>query len=249
MGQPGSGGSPLGGGGGSTGAPTTGGRGRGGGGDDGRLTRITWWEADLGKIRVVTPRDGEKQQSPEASEDDEVRKAFKMSAWDPKPTLLYFHYEHEDPNVGKATERQCKLLDDETVARWSALFHCVEVDMNHSDIERLARFGAGETPSFAVVNQDLEVVAKSDAVGNSKQAAAFLRRTVQEGFPEYWKQVEAQIAEHRKLIAEAGQLSRKKETRKAYDTLQIVLFSGIRISSEWEKALELSEKIAKELDE
>ena len=234
------------------GAPSTGGGGRRGGGSGGgataRQTFIYWHEAVLKTPAEVTPKqEGEET----ASEADLVREMLDMSEWDPKPVLLYFHREHDDAaenaDAGKPWKKQCSELDDEKVARWAGLYHFVEVDVDKSEARMLERFGAGEGPSFAIVNQDLEVVAKSTAIPNAKRFAGFLQTTVKSHFDEYWATIEARLDEQKDALREAKSLEKQKDIVGALSKVRAVTRSTLRIGDHFDDAVKLDGQLAQKL--
>jgi hypothetical protein len=179
-----------------------------------------------------------------------MRRAFGMSDWDKRPTLLYFHYPHEEkPQValasGAASKKQCKNLNDETVARWSTLFHCVEVDMSSSHAKLLEKFGAGEQPSFAIVTKDLKVVAKS-AVVNKKGFVALLKKVAPE-FKSYWKNVQERIKLQKTKLADARKLAKSGSEEKALLRYREIREDGVRIAKSWEPARAAAEKLEAKL--
>src|SRR5438067_8042679 len=107
------------------GAPTGAGGFSTGGGGSGRsagtsLPRITWFEwtdSKIDRIKVVTSDDGK---AAALSPAEHIKHCLgideAVASNDVRPTLVYFHWPHEDPLAGKATEHLCtKVLDDETV--------------------------------------------------------------------------------------------------------------------------------------
>ncbi len=230
------------------GGPRAGGRtGGGGGGDAGRLTFIAWKEATLKKPGAVTGGKAGEEQPDEA---DLLRKMLHISDWDPRPTLLYFHRDHEDEedkDSGKPWAKQCKELNDELVARWAGLYVFVEVDMANSDAEMLTRFGAGSGPSFAVVSRELEVSATSGPLTSGKKFAAFLERTVETQFSEYWSDVAKQLDEQKEALSEAKRLEKAKELDAALDRVRQVTRSTLRIAPFFDDAVKIEKKLAERL--
>ena len=226
-----------------------GGRGRATGGGEQRETWITWFEAKLELAKAITPKEGEKTEK--VSETERIRRAFGMSEWDPRPTLLYFHYPHDEEDLdkkdahGKATLSQCKKLDDEKIARWSNLYHCVEVDMSSSETKLLERFGASEGPSFAIVNRDLEVIATSKPCGK-KQFVSLLKSTLPK-FKEYWKEVQTRLAEQKQAVKEAKALEKKKELERALTRYQEVRGSDLRIGKWYDDAVKDAQRLERKI--
>lgn len=194
---------------------------------------------------MITPREGE--QIEQLTEEQRLSAALYISEWEPKPTLLYFHIEHDDAKLGKASLDQCKALDDEKVARWSQLYNCVEVNVAESSDELLQRFGYEAGPSFAVVDNTLNVVATSKAIGSSKKFNSFLQKTLKSHFGEYWKDVQEQLDEQKKLFQEAKSLARKKDLERARDRLHEVRISTLRIGDWWDDARKEAERLDREL--
>lgn len=174
-----------------------------------------------------------------------------MSEWDPKPVLLYFHRGHdeEDGDAGDAWKKQCSEFDDEKVARWSGLYHFVEVDIAKSDEKMLERFGAGTGPSFAVVDQDLRVVATSGPLPNAKRFTGFLESTVKSGLPDYWKSIQEQLDAQEAALREARSLEKKKEIAQALEAVRRVTRSSLRVGAFFDDAVKLDEKLARKLED
>ena len=170
-----------------------------------------------------------------------------MSEWEPRPTLLYFHHDHEHKRLGKTTLKQCKLLDSEKVARWSHLFHMVEVDMDGSDTKILKRFKAKDKPSFAVVDRDLNVVVESKLFKSSKDAATFLKTTLQSKFPKYWAEVKERLTEQSKLLKEGQKHLRRKELQQALNCFHDIRVSDLRIAPYWDEVVREATKLEKEI--
>jgi len=234
------------------GAPSTGGgagrRGAStGGADASRRTYIHWHETALTTPAEVTPREGEGK----VEEADAIRDMLAMSEWDPKPVLLYFHRGHddEDGDAGKPWKKQCQQIDDELVARWAGLYHFVEVDVDKSEAKMLARFGAAEGPSFAVVNQDLEVKATSAAIPNAKRFASFLESTVKSQFEDYWAAIQERIDDQKESLREAKSLEKKKDVVGALSAVRSITRSALRIAPFFDEAVKLDEKLTKKLAE
>ena len=225
-----------------------GGRGAKSGGGNSRQTYIQWFEAKLELAQAITPKAGEKIE--QVSETERIRRAFGMSEWEPKPTLLYFHFPHEEDDeaktsVGKLTKKQCKDLDDENVARWSRLYHCVEVDMGSSHAKLLKRFGAGEKPSFAIVDRDLKVIAQS-ALTTKKGFVSMLEKNLPK-FTDFWKSVKEQLDEQKTALAEAKKLVAAKNLKAALEKYHIIRTSNLRIAKWWDAAVKDAKKLEKKL--
>jgi hypothetical protein len=235
------------------GAPSTGGgAGRRGGGGSGsaesRQTYIYWHEAALKTPAEVTPKEGEEA----VQEADLIRDMLGMSEWDPKPVLLYFHREHdeesENADAGKPWKKQCGEIDDEKVARWAGLYHFVEVDVDKSEEKMLERFGATTGPSFAIVNQDLEVVATSTAIPNAKRFAGFLQTTVKSHFEEYWTTIQERLDEQKETLREVKSLEKKKDIVGALSALRTITRSSLRIGSHFDDAVKLDAKLTRKME-
>jgi hypothetical protein len=219
---------------------------RGGGGGSAaaaRQTHIAWFEAELKTPAAITGADGAEKET----EADALRRMLGMSEWDPKPVLLYFHSEHEEKGVGKPWADQCKQIDDENVARWSGLYHFVEIDRDKSEAKLLERFGAGAGPSFAIVNQDLEVKATSAEVGSPKKFATFLHSTVKKQFSEYWGEIQTRLDEQKAALQEAKSLAKKKDVTGALMRVREVTRSSLRIGSFFDDAVKMDTKLTKKL--
>ncbi len=218
---------------------------------EGTTTGIVWIEAALTAPAAITGEAATKE-----TLEQHLHKILESSEWDPKPTLLYFHHEHDVDEEegekltaqGKLSLKQCKSLDDEKVARWSQLYKFVEVNVPTSENELLARFKAGNGPSFTIINQDLEVKASSGTLGNSKGVVSFLQSTVKKHFPDYWKQVQDRLDLQKKALKDARSLEKSKKYDEALDRVREVTGSQLRIGPQYDDAVKLGAKIRKKLD-
>ena len=235
----------VGGGGISTGGGTGGRRGGGGGSAaNARQTHISWFEAELKTPAAITGSDGAEKET----EADALRRMLGMSEWDPKPVLLYFHTAHDgEGDAGKPWATQCKQIDNEKVARWSGLYHFVEVDMAKSEKKLLERFGATNGPSFAIVNQDLEVVTTSATIGSAKKFAGFLQSTVKKHFVEYWAEIQVRLDEQKDALKEAKSLEKKKDITGAVMRVREVTRSALRIGPFWDDAVKMDKKLTRKM--
>ena len=215
------------------------------------MSSITWHEVRLTAAPVVTPKEGAAGSAvPPTDGDDHLKKLLRVHRMDPRPTLLYFHYPHEDvekPGAsGKASRKLCRMLAEEAFARWGLLVRCFEVDAENSDAKVLERLGVGEGPSFAIVDENLAVVAKSGSFVNAKTAAAFVRDAVTAKFQEYWKAVSARVEEQRKLVAEARALAKQKKFDEALTRYDTVVWSDLRIGDFFDDACKEWAEVSKE---
>jgi hypothetical protein len=217
----------------------------------GRRTWIEWFEASLKVQAVVTPSEGGAA-TPKPSDDERIRKAFRMSEWDPKPVLLYFHFPHEEKaevakKPGRAALQQCAALDDEFIARWCALAHCVEVDMSKSDRKARERFGAGAMPAFALVDQDLNLIAGTPVLA-TKPFAAWIEATLPK-FETYWKTVTERLEDQKKARDLGQSLEKKKDLRGAIEAYQQIRTSNLRIAPFWDETANRAAELEKQIHE
>lgn len=208
------------------------GRGSGTGTNEKRevVSPIQWQEVQLQPAAAITPKEGEKAGK---TGDEQLAETLRIHRMDPRPTLLYFHHEHEDiekPDAaGRATKKLCEMLADDAFTRWGLLIKCVEVNVAKSDAKLIQRLGAGEGPSFAILDHKLEVVAKSGAFATPKLAGIFVRDAVTTSFPNYWKELNRRIEEQRKVVAEARALVKEKKLEDALTRFDSVIFSDVRV--------------------
>jgi hypothetical protein len=213
------------------------------------MSSITWNEVVLTAAPAVTPKEGEKSPGGGTGSggtgdggagDEHLRKLLRVHRMDPRPTFLYFHHPHEDVEkpgaAGKASRKLCRMLAEEAFARWGLLVRCFEVDAEKSDAKVLERLGAGDGPSFAIVDENLAVVARSGSFVSAKTAAAFVRDAVTTKFPAYWKSVAERVEEQRKLVAEARTLAKQKKFDQAVARYDAVVWSELRIGDFFDDA-------------
>lgn len=213
---------------------------------------MRWDEAVLPATQVVTPAaPGEKTETPEAV----LERTLKISKWNPSLTLLYFHTPHEELDKSKlvgaagATFRQCKTFFHEDVARWLSLYHPVEVDMGKSDAKTAERLGFKDGAMFAVIDQDMNVLATSKPIANSEGVAAFLKTTLKsEKCAKYWEPVAKQIEEQKKALDAARALVAKEKFKEALDQYDLVLGSNVRVGEFWDDAAKEAAKIRRKAE-
>jgi len=175
-----------------------------------------------------------------------------VSQWNPGLTLLYFHTPHEDVAKDKlagqalATFRQCALFGDAKVVRWLQLLHCVEVDMGASDAKKCERLGAKDGAIFAIIDQDLNVIATTKPVAESDNVTAFLKSTLKsEKAAKYWAPIQTQIDEQKATLEKARALANQHKYKESLEQYKLILASPVRISDSWDTAAKESQKIAR----
>ncbi len=216
---------------------------RGAAADAGRQTYINWKEAALTGPAALTG-DG----APEAlSLDEHLKQLLGVSEWDPKPTLLYFHRDHEEGKENRAWDKQCGDFNDESIARWSQLYRFVEIDVAKSDAALLERFGMGEGPSFSVLDRNLEVVAKSGALVGGKKVVGFLQSTVKAKFDALWKDVSERLDAQRALLTDAKDLEKAKNLQGALDKVREVTRSWLRVGEFYDDAVREEARLVRKL--
>jgi hypothetical protein len=204
-----------------------------------RLTYFKWTEARIGAFQALTPREGEELTGPK-TELEHVKRSlgFDEAArrGDTRPTLVYFHWPHDDTPNGKLSTTICtRVLDDEQAARWAKLFRCVQVDMGETKAEYAKLVGAGDGPSFVALDADLKVRASIDGMKSGSK----LRKAIEKAFnafPAYRKEIRKKMASHRKMLADAKKLEKADKYEEALKIVDSIRFGDIRIHGEFEKA-------------
>lgn len=187
----------------------------------------------------MTPAPGEIATGPQ-TEVEHIQQALGITAalerGDRRPTLVYFHWPHDESYNGKLSTTICtRVLDDEHAARWGKLFRCVQVDMAETKPEYAERIGAGSKPCFAAIAADLEVRARFDG----KKSGSKLRKAIEaafKSFPDYRKEIKAKMTEHRKLLARAKRLEKADKLEAALELVDEIRFGDVRVHKEFEKA-------------
>ena len=240
----------------STGAPSSSDSGKGSvtnANADDHFSYVRWDEATITPVQTVTPTaPGEKLETP----DDQLRRMIKVSTWSPGLTLLYFHTPHEGlaptqlVGPAAATLRQCKTFHDEQVARWQLLMHCVEVDMGTSDAKTAERLGFKDGAIFAIVDQDLRVVATSKPIATADSVALWLKKTLQsEPCAKHWASVQTQIDEQKKELEKARALAAQDKWKDSLEQYRLVLDSKVRIGEPWDEAAKEVAKAARKAEQ
>lgn len=239
--------------------PTTPGDGRGGRRVSGSAPRITffeWTEATIGPFTAVTPRDGETVTGPKTPR-EHVRAAlgFDEAAkrQDDRPTLVYFHWPHDDAQHGKLTTAVCtRVMNDEQSARWGRLFRCVQVDMSATEAKYAEMVGAGKGPSIVALDGDLEVLARIPAVKSSTKLSKALEKAFGK-FPAYRKKIGRLLAQQAKWLDRARKLEKQGELEEALELVDKIRFGSLRVGPEYDKAyaygLRLAQKVEQSKDD
>jgi hypothetical protein len=204
-----------------------------------RLTFFKWDEVKLGKIQVVTPKEGEPDPgviTPELH----IKKALGFNAAarknDERPVLVYFHYPHDDKAHGKLSTTICsRTLDDETAARWSLLFRCVQIDMGETETEYAELIGSTGKPGFVALDEDLKVVATLDPSKSASKLRKSLEKAFQK-FPAARKELKQLLKEQGQWMDEAKRLEKAKEYEDALELVDKIRFGNVRVGSDWAKA-------------
>jgi len=238
--------------GGSIGTPSLGGSGRGRSvGAMPRLTYFEWTEATIGKIQAITPKEGEEPRGPVTAE-EHIRKALGFDTAklrnDKRPVLVYFHYPHDDPQFGKLSTSVCsRTLDDEQAARWSLMFRCVQVDMGATLAEYANRIGHKGEPVFVALDDDLAVRAEIPVTKSGAKLKKALESAFQ-AFPVAVRQLEKDIAEHKRLLAKAKALEKKDEYEDAVKAVDQIRFGKVRVSPYFEKSVTYGQLLAEKAE-
>jgi len=216
-----------------------------------RLTFFQWTEACIGKIQAITPKAGEARRGPITAE-EHMRKAlgFDDAAQkkDTRPVLVYFHYPHDSARWGKLMTSICsRTLDDEQAARWSKMFRCVQLDMGATEKKYAEMIGSRGEPRFVALDQDMKVkaeipLAKSGSKVKKALEAAFKK------LPAATKKLKKDIANHKKWMAEAKRLEKKKEFEEAVEVIDQIRFGNVRVSPYFEKAVMYGQVLAQKAE-
>ncbi len=199
--------------------------------------------------KVVTGKKADPKPVDEAEERQEhLLRSLKVAGGDTRPLLLFFHWDHEHEELGKPQTKQCRVMDDEKVARWAGLFHCAEIDVEDSDAKLLKDLGLGEKPSFAIVTNELKLVTTATELNTSRKVVGFMKDALAaEPLQAYWKTVEEELQHQQDSLKKARKLLKKKELLDAHDLFESVRFSEVRIGKFWEDAVTDYEDVAKKI--
>lgn len=204
-------------------------------------TQLKWRGVELREMPAVTgvgQRWDEKAQA-EAERRHLRRQLGIRSANPPGATLVVFHYFHGEGLHGKAQDKLCHCLHDETVARWGRLMHCVEVFVPESSRKLVEQLGGGTKPMVAVLDAELNVVARLENVRSARKTWKFLRATLQEKLPEYWAEIESRLDEQQVELQRAKRLVKEKDLEEANRVLRGIYFSDLRVGEWWDDAAAL----------
>ena len=214
-----------------------------------RITYFEWDDACIGPIETITPREGEDPVDPPTPE-EHVKAALGFSSAsirkDDRPTLVYFHWPHEDTKHGKLTTTICtRTMNDEQSARWSKLFRCVQVDMGETEAKFATLAGAGNGPSIVALNAEMKIVSTIPAakIKSSTKLSKALESAF-EKFPAYRKMIKAEIAQHAKWLKDARKLEKAGKEGEALELVNKIRLGNIRIGGEYDKAHAYGRKLA-----
>jgi hypothetical protein len=216
-----------------------------------RMTWFDWKDAKVGKLRATTSGD---EASKPVTTLDHVRHCLGIDeaekAGDRRPTLVFFHWPHEDGQKdaqAKGSAELCqRVLNDEASARWALLFRCVQVDMSASDPELVTALGAGDQPSFVVCGSDTKAVAKIPALGSASKWVKAAQDAFGK-FPEAKKSLERTLAEQTKALEKARAAMKADKLEEALAAYDSVRNSDVRVGPQFDRAcvdaFELEQKI------
>ena len=209
-----------------------------------RLTYFKWTEVNIGKIQAITggPTTGQAGESDSGiiTPEQHLKKALQFDTaakkGDKRPLLVYFHYPHDDRVHGKLSTTVCsRTLNDETAARWSKLFRCIQIDMGASEVKYAEMIGSTGKPAFVALDRDLKVKASIDPV----KSASKLRKAIEKAFnkfPDAKKALKALLKQHARWMDEAKRLEKKKEYDDALELVDQIRFGEVRVGPDWAKA-------------
>lgn len=205
------------------------------------MTWFEWIEAKVDRLRATTSNDPNVPEAKALTPEEHVRHCLGMDEAalraDLRPTLVYFHWPHEDPVDGKRFATLClKVLDDEQVARWGRLFRCVQVDMSSSDPRMLAVLGAGEKPVFAVYGAETtKPLLSIGAQATPGKMAKALEDAIGK-VPSAKKSLDEALALQEKALAEAKALLKQDKLAEALAAYDRIRLSEVRVSPSFDKA-------------
>ena len=214
---------------------------------------VKWDDAVLEAEKAITPTaPGEKPET----RIDQLRRILRVSVWSPSLTLLYFHTPHEElakdkiAGMALATLNQCKTLHDDGVSKWLSLYHCVEVDMGKSDLKTAELLGFKDGALFAVVDQDMKVLASSKSLPKSENVATFLKTTIKSDVCKtFWTPIQKQIDEQKKWLDEGRALAEKKQWKESLEKYQMILNSPVRIADFYDETAKEVVKVQRKAEE
>ncbi len=202
-------------------------------------------------MRAVTGGEEADEEAEEPTPEKHVRKVIGIDKanryGDKRPTLVYFHWPHEDGKEGKVSEKTCKILDDEEAARWSLLFRCVQVDMGTSETEFAQLIGAKDAPSFVLLDKDAKVVTAFPAFKSARKVSQALEKGLKK-FPAYNKKVKADLKQQCDWLAEAKKLQKAKKNKEALALIDKVRFSNLRVGDHYDKSHDTGRALAAKID-
>lgn len=214
------------------------------------MTWFEWDETAIGAMQTVTPRDGEDEVV--LTKEQHIQRALGIlrarAARDLRPTLVYFHWPHEDARNGELSEKLClRVLNEENVARWGMLFRCVQIDMATSDEELTELLGAGSRPSFLVLDGEGEVVKRIRAPSSPSKMAKALEQALRK-VDDAWDRLQETLDEQEKMLDDAHRLERADELADALERLDKVRFSRVRVGDAFDKAQAQGRRLAAQIE-
>lgn len=215
-----------------------------------RLTHFEWTEVAIGPIRTITPTDGEAAEpmTPKAH----IRAALGLRdarpGGDTRPTLVYFHWPHDDPKHGKLTTTLCtRILDDEQAARWGRLFRCIQIDMSRTDAAFAEQIGCKGKPGFAAIDAGLTVRASFVGPKSSSKLAKAIEKAFGK-FRDHKKALRRELKRQEELLDEARALEKAKRFDEAVAAIDKVRFGDVRVGPHWEKAVKYGQLLAQKAE-
>jgi predicted RNase H-like HicB family nuclease len=216
-----------------------------------RMTYFSWLETKVGTQHALTAGDDGKPVE-NVSTEEHIRRCLEIPdailMGDLRPTLVYFHWPHDQTANGKLSDTLCdKTLADEMAARWGMLFRCVQIDMATSDKRLLEILEAGDHPSFVVVDKDAKVIAHIPALPSATKFAKALEDAALK-IDDVAKLVKESIAEQAKAMADAKLLLKADKLQEALDKVNVVRYAKVRVGPLFDKAQQDGEDINGRID-
>ena len=213
-----------------------------------RHTKFQWTLVAVTPPKTITGAGGERPLTPRQHLRRVLGYDDAAEAKDTRLVLLYFHWPHKDPTHGERTTDVCnRVLEHEQLARWSRLFRTVRVEMEKSHAKTAASLGAGDGPSFAVLDADLSVVAKIEAPKSSNKLMKRLRAILEarKGFDDM---LAGRTAQQEQQLEAAKRLEKKERYESALWFVEKIVDGDHRVDASYDRALELQARLERKLD-
>jgi hypothetical protein len=122
--------------------------------------------------------------------------------------------------------------------------------MGKSDMKTAERLGFKEGVTFAVVDQDLKVVASSKACFEKPELVGFMKTTLQsDAAKTSWEIVQKQIDDQKATLARARDLAKHDKWKEAAEEYKLLINAPCKIADFYDEAVKEADKAVRKAEQ